>query len=192
MEETPHEPNAKKPVKQANLDWSLGLISFTESSFMPILTDPFLLGMTIARPRLWLRYTIIAGVTSVLGGLFGYLLGAVFFDLVGERIIAFYHAEELFEKTALKLNEEAFWFTLIGAVTPIPYKLVAIVGGVLHINLLSFIVASIIGRFGRFIIVCYLSSKFGEYAFQKFNRRFTVFTLAILAGLGLYVFMLFV
>lgn len=192
MEEALSENTEKKKFKQTHADWTLGLISFTESAFMPILTDPFLLAMTIAKPHLWVRYTIIAGVTSVLGGLFGYFLGAVLFDLVGADIIAFYNAESLYERTVISMSEGAFWFTLIGAFTPIPYKLVAIVGGVLHINLLTFVVASAIGRFVRFFIVTYISYKFGAYALKQFNRRFTLVTIAIVAGLGAYFVMLLV
>lgn len=192
MEEETPKTSEKKTFKQAHADWTLGLISFTESAFMPILTDPFLLAMTIAKPHLWIRYTVIAGVTSVLGGLFGYFLGAVLFDLVGADIIAFYNAESLYEKTVVSMSEGAFWFTLIGAFTPIPYKLVAIVGGVLHINILTFIIASIIGRFGRFVLVTYISYKFGAYALKQFNKRLTLITIAVLAGLGAYVVMLLV
>lgn len=172
-------------------DWFLGVASFTESSFLPILIDPFILAMTLAKPERWLKYAVVAGVTSVLGGLFGYFLGAVFFDLVGERLITYYHMEDSFVKASEAMNDGAFWFTLLGAFTPIPYKLTAIVGGVLHINILSFILASIIGRFGRFLIVAYLCHKFGEYALARFSKRFALTTLALCGGIALYALMLY-
>lgn len=178
-------------TKRSYGDLLLGIASFTESSFLPILIDPFIVGMTLAKPEKWLRYTIIAGVASILGGLFGYMLGAVFFEYVGVKIIAFYHLEELFQKTSVAMNEGAFWFTLLGAFTPVPYKLTAIAGGMLHINIMSFLLASVIGRFGRFIIVAYVCKTFGAYVLSRFTKRFTLVTIACVAGALLYIVMLY-
>jgi membrane protein YqaA with SNARE-associated domain len=184
--------HAAKPTKdnQKKSDWSLALISFTESAFLPILTDPFLLGMTIAKPKLWLRYTVIAGVASVLGGLLGYLIGALFFDTLGQPIIDLYNMQSFYDGTAALLDKGAFLFTFIGAVTPLPYKLVAILGGVFQINIFAFILASVIGRFGRYLIVAYISYRFGEYALERFNMKIKLATIAIIAGILLYVAML--
>ena len=180
----------KKLRSQRFLDWSLGIISFTESSFLPILIDPFLVAMTLARHNKWFRYVVVASVTSILGGLFGYLLGAIFFDLIGEKMIAFYSLEEAFERTVLEVDRNAFYFTLIGAFTPIPYKLIALVGGFLKINIPLFILASIVGRFGRFVLVGYITKQFGEPALKVFKQRFGVVTVALACGIGAYVLIL--
>ncbi|MCD5382288.1 MAG: VTT domain-containing protein [Candidatus Pacebacteria bacterium] len=182
----------KPPFKETYADWTLGAVSFTESSFLPILTDPFLVAVTLAQPRRWVWYVVLTTVTSVLGGLFGYMLGAVFFDVIGERIVAFYSLESVFEKTVVSLDNNAFLFTLIGAVTPIPYKLVAIVGGLTKINIPLFIVASIIGRALRFGLVGYITKTFGEYALAVFTRRFGFATVAIVCGVGAYALMVLV
>lgn len=188
--ETESTERGKKPNATRG-EWFLGTVSFTESSFLPVLIDPFLLAMTLAKPKSWFRYFVIASVFSVLGGLFGYLIGAVFFELIGVKLIAFYHLEEMFEKASIAMNDGAFWFTLLGAFTPIPYKLTAIVGGMLHINIVSFILASVIGRFGRFFLVAYFCHKFGEYALARFSKRLTLTTIAVLGGITLYVFILY-
>lgn len=191
MEKAETDNGMEKKPKATYGEWFLGLISFTESSFLPILIDPFLLAMTLAKPHHWVRYILIAGTTSVLGGIFGYLIGAVFFELIGMKIVTLYHLEGLFAKASEAMNEGAFWFTLLGAFTPIPYKLTAIAGGMLHINIVSFILASIIGRFGRFILVGYVCHKFGEYALARLSKRFTLVTLAVLAGVAFYATMLY-
>jgi membrane protein YqaA with SNARE-associated domain len=182
----------KKPRSQRYVDWWLGIISFTESSFLPILVDPFLVAMTLARPKCWSRFIMIASVTSVLGGMFGYLLGAVFFELIGVKIVAFYNLEEVFARTVTAADDNAFYFTLIGAFTPIPYKLVALAGGFLKINILLFILASIIGRFARFAIVGYITKQFGDHALHIFKRRFGVMTVALVCGVGAYFVLLLV
>jgi membrane protein YqaA with SNARE-associated domain len=168
----------------------LGTISFTESAFLPILTDPFLLAMTLAKPHMWLRYTLVAAATSVLGGLFGYFLGAVFFELVGSKIISFYNLENLFAETVASVDRGAFLFTLLGAFTPIPYKLTAIVGGMLHINLGVFIVASIIGRLARFMLVGYVCYRFGKHTLPHFKTRTKIGLVALTGGVLLYILLL--
>lgn len=189
-EEVIEHTTTTKKDNQKRSDWSLAVISFTESAFLPIITDPFLLGMTIAKPKMWLRYTMIAGTTSVLGGLLGYLIGAVFFGTLGQPLIDFYNMQATYDSTAALVGKGAFLFSLIGAFTPVPYKLVAILGGVFHINIFAFILASIIGRFGRFIIVAYISRRFGEYALKRFNKQLKLATLALVAGILFYVAML--
>lgn len=191
MEKVETDNGVVKKPKATYGDWFLGLISFAESSFLPVLIDPFLLAMTLAKPHHWVRYILIAGTASVLGGIFGYLIGAVFFDLIGTKIITLYHLENLFAKASEAMNEGAFWFTLLGAFTPIPYKLTAIAGGMLHIHIASFVLASIIGRFGRFILVGYICHKFGEYALARLNKRFALVTFAVCAGVALYAVMLY-
>ncbi|NCN52754.1 DedA family protein [Candidatus Parcubacteria bacterium] len=167
-------------------EWFLGLISFTESSFLPVIVDPFLLAATLGTPRLWFRYAMIAIVTSVLGGLFGYAIGAVFFDYFGARMIEIYSLENLFQKTVEAFDSNAFLFTLLGAVTPIPYKLVAVVGGFLKISLWQFVLASIIGRGVRFILVAYIVKNYGQRMMDRFNVRLRTIMISMVVLVVLY------
>jgi len=150
----------------------LGVLSFLESTILPIILDPFLVMITLARRESWKRYSLIAAVTSVAGGAAGYLLGVLFYDFLGERLVALYHLEHAFLTTTELFNGSVFWVTLVGAVTPIPYKIFALAGGVLHVNFPLFIAASIVGRFARFFLVGYITYRFGEHALRLFSRRF--------------------
>ncbi|MGD2112892.1 MAG: DedA family protein, partial [Gammaproteobacteria bacterium] len=58
--------------------WYLSGLSFAESSFFPIPPDVMLAPMSMARPQRALRYATLTTVASVVGGLFGYLIGAYF------------------------------------------------------------------------------------------------------------------
>lgn len=182
----PERETAKQLIKRKHAEWTLGIISFTESSVQPIIVDPFLVAMTLARPDRWFRFSTIAVVTSVLGGLFGYVLGAGFFELFGERVISFYNLEGLFAETVVKVDESAFLFTLLGAFTPLPYKLVVIIAGFLQINIFLFLLASIIGRAGRFYIVGYITKQFGEYALKRYVKRLHRVFAAVAIGVILY------
>lgn len=177
----------KTTFREKHAEWSLGILSFTESSFLPILVDPFLVAGVLLKRNCWLRYALIASVSSVIGGVFGYLLGSIFFEVFGVKIISIYNLTDYFEKTVASFNQNSFLFVLIGAFTPIPYKVVAIVGGVLKINIFSFIIASIIGRFARFFIVAYITKQFGEYTLELFTRRFHVTFIAIGIGILVYI-----
>ena len=68
---------------------ALAVLSFAESSFFPIPPDVLLIAMTVAVPLKAFRY---AAVCSVASGMFGYLLGWQFMDLVGNphcRVLSF-------------------------------------------------------------------------------------------------------
>jgi len=56
---------------------ALGTISFVESSVFPIPADVIFIPMCAARPDKAMRYAFIASVTSVLGGVFGWLIGLI-------------------------------------------------------------------------------------------------------------------
>lgn len=182
----------RRLLRSKSAEWTLATLSFFESTFLPIIIDPFIVMMTLANPRRWKRYSIIAAASSVFGGVAGYVLGAFFFALVGERIVAFYALEDEFARTAELFDGSIFWITLIGAVTPIPYKIFALVGGFMHVSILPFVLASIIGRFGRFLLVGYVTYRFGDHALRMFSRRFNYVALALILFAMLYTMRAFV
>lgn len=150
-----------EPLYDKMLEWSrlrhaeryLGIISFAESSFFPIPTAFMLAPMVLAkRERAWWLASL-ATITSVLGGLFGYLIGYFLFDQVGATIIEFFGKEEAFLAVKQRFLEDGVWLVLLAGVTPLPYKLCTITSGLLGLALIPFIIASIIGRAGQFFII---------------------------------------
>ncbi|MEH6545896.1 MAG: YqaA family protein [Sneathiella sp.] len=142
--------------------WFLGGISFIESSVFPIPPDVLLIPMVLAnRAQAW-RIAFICSVFSVLGGLFGYLIGAVFFDWIGAPIIEFYGYADKFDRFKDAYNEWGGWIVAFFGLTPFPYKVITIASGVTHLNLAVFIIASVASRSLRFFLVAGLLWKFGE------------------------------
>ena len=160
-----------KWLRSKYASWFLAVISFAESVFAPILIDPFLVAMILAKRERWLFYSIVAIVSSILGGLFAYLLGSVFFDVIGGRMISFFGLEAQFASVSASLDNNGFVFVLIGALTPIPYKLVALASGVAQVNILTFIFASIFGRILRLGLVGYIAYAVGPHALPLFRKH---------------------
>jgi len=136
---------------------ALFLLSFAEASFFPVPPDVLLMAMTLARPTRALRYATIATAGSVLGGLAGYGIGYGLWHTIEE--FAFGHlailgfTREVFDLVQHKYQANAFLALFTAGFTPIPYKIFTIAAGVFEVGLPVFVVASVLGRGGRFGLV---------------------------------------
>ena len=156
----------------------IAFISLVESAFAPIITDPFLIALILAKRNRWVYYTTVTIIFSVLGGLLAYALGLFFFNTIGEQFIEFYNLQAKMDFVTKGINNSAFVFVLLGALTPIPYKLVAIASGLLKVDLFTFIVASVIGRSLRMVLVGYLTYLVGPKVISLVQKRlFTIFSI---------------
>ena len=165
----------------------LGGIAFAESSFFPIPPDLLLLPMALSRPLKWIRLAIIATFFSVLGGVFGYFIGVFLWDTIGQSIIDFYHLENQFDVFRNNYNEKGALIVFIAGFTPIPYKLITISSGGMHLDLMTFIVASLLSRGARFFILTGIIRIFGDTAKKIIDKYFGMLTLII----GLIVIIIF-
>ena len=182
--------------KSSNL--YLSFVSFTESSFFPIPPDVMIIPMVIAKKKEYFKIFLIASLFSVLGGIFGYLLGYLFYDLA-IHVIEFYGYENKVEnlKTSLSQGSGFFaWLSILflAGFTPLPYKAFTIASGVVGFSLPIFIVVSLISRSLRFFIVAYLSYKFGdlftEFMEKHGSKWFTIIGILIVIVLGI-IFLIF-
>jgi membrane protein YqaA with SNARE-associated domain len=150
--------------------WLLALISFVESSVFPIPPDALLIPMVLAAPQ---RAWLIAGVctvSSVLGGLAGYAIGALLFDTIGRPILELYGYMAQFTEFQARYNEWGAWIVFGAGLTPFPYKVITIASGVTGLDLVTFTIASIVGRGMRFFMVAALLWWFGE-PIRRFIER---------------------
>ena len=144
----------------------LAFEAFIESSFFPVPPDLMIVPMTVARREKFLIIALNATIFSVLGGLFGYFIGYVFFNEVGYKIFEFYGYENvniLKEKFSTQ-GGLASWFGILftAGFTPLPFKIFTITSGFIHFNILFFILACTVARGLRFFLVAYLTYKFGS------------------------------
>ena len=152
----------------------LGLVSFIESSFFPIPPDVMIIPMVIAKKTKYLKIFLIASVFSVLGGIFGYLIGYLFFDLA-IYLIEFYGYQDKVENLKMSMSKGSGFLTwlsilFLAGFTPLPYKAFTVSSGLIAFNLPLFIVVSLISRSLRFFIIAYLSYRFGKY-FTDFMEK---------------------
>lgn len=148
--------------RHRHAQWYLGGLSFAESSFFPIPPDVMLAPMSMAQPSKAWRFALLTTLTSVAGGLLGYLIGMFAFDLIqplvgegGRYNGAFEHGKEWFDRWGV-------WAVFLAGFSPIPYKIFTITAGVLSMALLPFVIASTIGRGARFFLVAALMAWGGE------------------------------
>ncbi len=141
--------------------WWLALVSFLESSVLPLPPDVLLVPMMLARPRRAVWLALVCTAASVAGGWLGYAIGWFLFEQVGAQILALYHYEAQFAAFQDTFQRWGVWIILLKGVTPIPYKLVTIAAGVAKLDLVRFTLASIVARGGRFVIMGLLTRRYG-------------------------------
>lgn len=161
---------------------ALFAIAFAESSFFPIPPDLLLIPLCLANPKMALGYAAVCTAGSVLGGMFGFLIG-----LKGGRPLLL----KLFSHQKVALVEAYFrkydvWAVGIAAFTPIPYKVFTIAAGVFDLDFKRFVLTSVVGRGGRFFLVAGLIMIFGEtirYLLSKyFELAVTLIAIALVGG----------
>ena len=160
--------------------WALALVAFAESSFFPLPPDLILVPMSLAKPQKAWTYAAICSVASVAGGVLGYGIGTLLYDTLGHWLINLYGYGARVDALRSFYAQWGWAFILVKGLTPIPFKLVTIVSGLLGYNLLLFIVLSAITRGARFFILAGLLHTFGEPIKAALERHFAIFMALIL------------
>jgi membrane protein YqaA with SNARE-associated domain len=162
---------------------AMALISFAESSFLPLPPDFLLVPMTLAQPRrAWLLATVCT-VTSVLGGYVGYAIGYFLFDALGRPLFELYHLMDKYEAFKAAFAQWGAWIIVIKGLTPIPFKLVTIASGAAQFNLWAFTMASLVSRALRFFVLAALLWRYGEPIRDFIERRLMLVTSLVAAAL---------
>jgi membrane protein YqaA with SNARE-associated domain len=160
----------------------LALIAFAEASFFPIPPDVLLIPMALARPEKAWRLAAVCTLGSVLGGALGYFIGYAVFDQLARPVIEFYGYGARFAAFQAMYAQYGLWVILIKGLTPIPYKIVTIASGAAGFDFWLFMAASIATRGARFFLVATLLRFFGDQVRVFVERRLTLVTSAVAAG----------
>ena len=153
----------------------LGFVSFIESFFFPVPPDLMIIPMVVAKREDYIKIFLIATTGSVLGGLFGYMLGVFFLD-ASMVIIEFYGYEEKVFEMQEKMSTKTGFLAWLGIMflagfTPLPFKVFTITSGVIAYSLPVFFFICLFTRGLRFFLVSYFTflfgKKFGEFIEKK-------------------------
>ena len=174
-----------KKASQKNASWFLSAISFAESSFFPIPPDIILIPMVLARRTKAFLYAFNCTLSSVVGGIFGYLIGLILFNSVGVLLINFYNLDEHVIKFKNYYDAYGAWIVIIAGFTPFPFKVITIASGLFQLNFLIFVLCSLLSRGARFYIVSSLLYFFGnniKIFIDKYFNFLTILFFILLIG----------
>ena len=165
----------------------LALVSFIEASFFPIPPDVMLIPMVLMNPsRAWF-FALIATVFSVMGGVFGYIIGAFSYEQFAEPILFMLGKEEEMLNFSQKYNDIGLWAVITAGISPIPFKVITIMSGATNLNFAVFFGASLLSRAIRFFIVAGLLNFYG-YEIKNFIERYLNWVFMFLVVLLLFGF----
>lgn len=168
--------------------WVIAAVSFFESALpVPIITDPFMVAGILADRSKAVYIVLLTIVSSILGGIAAFTTAVLFFDVVADQVTT-YIATQLPNAVPLS-TADALITTLTGAITPIPYTIVAWVVAVAGGALWVFLLGSIIGRTIRYAVVGYCAWKFGPVALERARQSLWVTSAAVLLFVGLYIWL---
>ena len=166
--------------------WALAIVAFVESSVFPIPPDVLMIPMILATPKRAFLIAGVATVSSVLGGMLGYAIGAFFYESIGAPILESLGKADSMAEFNTRFNDLGFWPVLIAGLTPFPYKVITIMSGWTGLPVATFVVTSIIARGLRFFLVALLLWKFGapirDFIEKRLGLMFTLFVLLLVGG----------
>lgn len=172
-----------KVESKFSIMWLAGFF-FIEAFCFIIPVDPLLILFCIEKQAKAFYYAMIATLSSVLGGIFGYMIGYLLWDSVGIKLVTMIISVEVFEMAKLKYQLYQNWAVLIAGFSPLPYKAVTLSAGFCHFSLSSFIIFSFIARGARFFLIAGIIKLFGPsikiFIDRNFNQLVILFTLIVI------------
>ncbi len=165
---------------------ALFLMAFGSSSFFPVPPDALLVTLCLGDRSRSFFFALLCTVGSLLGGIVGYIIGVFFFESIGVRILDFYGLFEEYEQVRTVFDAQAFWSIFAAALSPIPYKVFTIAGGVFRISLVAFILGTIVARSLRYFSMAGLIWMFGgpikRFIDRYFDQVALAFVILIIGG----------
>lgn len=158
--------------------WALFLIAFAESSFFPIPPDVLLIALAVSIPKKAFRFAAICSIGSVLGGMFGYLIGLEFYDIIGKQIVEFYGVQQEYDTVRQLYSDNAFLAIALAGFTIIPYKVFTIAAGAFEVSFSVLVIASALSRSARFFLVAALFYFYGPPIKSLIDRYFEAVAVA--------------
>ena len=179
--------------------WVVFFMTVCESVFLFIPPEVFMTPAIIAEKKRAFSITFAAAIGSIIGGAIAYMIGYWLYDIIGTWLISVFADPQIIpdptDHIAVQnvidtlLNKWGIWMIAVTAITPIPYKVLAICLGLCHYPILLFLSVAAIFRTGRFAIIGFLLWRFQKQAndiVKKYSWQLTIGAI-IFALLGLVI-----
>ncbi len=168
--------------------WIVFILTVFESIFLFIPPEVFMTPPIVAEKKRAVPIVTAAALGSLVGGAIAYMIGFWLFESVGVWLIENVASAQQFENAKNMFHEYGIWIIILAAVTPIPYKLMAMAAGFLGFPALLFLGVSAIFRTMRFAIIGFLLWRFQGLANSLVKKYFWPLTLAaiLFAGIGIF------
>lgn len=173
---------------------AVAAFAFAEASFFPIPADVMVLPMMVADRKRVFRLGAWVAFWSVMGGMLGYAIGALFWETAGTWLIHALHIPlAKVEAYRAEYSQNAYMIMAQGA-TPIPYKLVTIASGLAGVSFPLFMVYSTITRSLRYIVIeATLVHFFGDQAKAMLEKylelALVLFLVVVVAGIAVAIYL---
>lgn len=165
----------------------LAILTFAESVFFPIPPDVMLAPMVLARPHKAWSLAALTSVASVFGGVAGYFLGAFLYEPVVLPFVEMMGYQDKLQTIISYFNDYGIWVVFLAGFTPIPYKLFTVSAGMLSMAFIPFLIASAIGRAGRFFLVAGILYWGGEKMEHKLRQYIDTIGWTVIALVVLFI-----
>jgi len=162
----------------------LFLLFFIESSIFFIPVDPLLILYCVQNNKRSFFYAALATMASVLGGIFGYMIGSLMWQSIGAKLVGWLFSEQTFLNLVARYKLYQNWAVLIAGFTPVPYKAVTVSAGFCHLPIVPFIGYSFLARGARFFLVAGMIRIWGSqvkiFIDKYFNLLVVLFTVIVI------------
>jgi len=162
----------------------LALVAFIDGAVFTVPPELLQLPMSIAQPKRALRYALVAAVASAAGAVIAYYIGALLFEAVADPLLVFLHRKAEFDTFKTEVAGNAALWPLAFLLAPMP---AAVAAGSVHLGLAGALVASLVGRGARFLIVALLLRQFGTAAQHFIEHHFHTIAIVCIVLLAAFV-----
>jgi len=169
--------------------WALFVIAMVEASCFPIPPDLLLIALALGRPERGLHFAFLATAGSLVGAAMGYAIGMFLFTSVAQPLLEWYGAMGQFQQMQQLFAQYGFLLVLVAGFSPIPFKVITIAAGAFGLDIVPFLLATLVSRGARFYLEGSLLRWGGDRVRLLVERYFewitVAVTLLVVSGFGL-------
>ncbi|WDV44860.1 VTT domain-containing protein [Clostridiaceae bacterium M8S5] len=145
------------------------VLGILEAMFLPVPVETLIIPYLMMNKKMIVFAIIASTGGSVIGALINHYIGKV----AGKRVIYKYIKNDKSDMIHKLFNKYGVYAVAIAALTPLPYKIFALISGILGMERKKLALTALISRGFRFTAVGILTIKYGD-AFMKTVKSMSV------------------